>query len=76
MLSRYTPPAAKPAGSKVGDYVQHIKSLAAQLFRGGPFDSLDEDDWFTGQPVAMPPPDDDAYLASFQHGQAQSHTRK
>jgi hypothetical protein len=66
--------AAKPTGgSKVVDYVQHIKSLAAQLFRGGPFDSLDEEDWFTGQPLALST-DDDAYLASFQHGQ--SHARK
>ena len=61
---------AKAGVSKVGDYVQHIKSLAAQLFRGGPFDSLDEEDWFTGQPLAQQQQqhDDDAYLASFSFG--------
>jgi hypothetical protein len=52
-----------PRPSKVVDYMQQFKSLATQLFRGGPFDSLDEEDWFTGQPLtaAANDPDDDPF---------------
>ena len=39
------------AGSNVGDIFRNISTYAVNFFRGGPFDSLDEEDWFTGQPL-------------------------